>query len=164
MVQGWTRVQAIYAVHGDSIGDTNLRPPSLAEQKLELQVTNVRVKSHDGVEIPLTIVGRLGMARNGSNMTYLVGYGSYGTSMDPFFDPVVLAWYERGGILGVAHVRGGGEFGEEWHRAGQKATKANTWRDFIACAEYLVAERYTRPGRLAGGAVSAGGILIGRAI
>jgi prolyl oligopeptidase len=84
--------------------------------------------------------------------------------MDPFFDPVVLAWYERGGILAVAHVRGGGEFGEEWHRAGQKATKANTWRDFIACAEYLVAGRYTRPGRLAGGAVSAGGILIGRAI
>jgi prolyl oligopeptidase len=82
----------------------------------------------------------------------------------PFFNPQLLAWYERGGVYAVAHVRGGGEYGEEWHRAGQKRTKPNTWRDFIACAEYLVGKKYTSPARLAGMGMSAGGILIGRAV
>jgi prolyl oligopeptidase len=75
-----------------------------------------------------------------------------------------LAWLERGGVFAVAHVRGGGEYGEGWHQAGQKATKPNTWKDFIACAEYLVREKYTSPEHLSGTGTSAGGILIGRAI
>ena len=75
-----------------------------------------------------------------------------------------LAWLERGGVFAVAHVRGGGEYGEDWHQAGQKATKPNTWKDFIACAEYLVKPGYTSPEHLAGSGGSAGGILIGRAI
>jgi prolyl oligopeptidase len=126
-------------------------------------VINAKVISHDGTAIPLTTIGPRGVARDGANIVYLVGYGSYGTSMDPLFDPLVLAWCENGGIVAVDHARGG-EYGEEWHRAGQKATKANTAKDFFACAEYLIRERYTRPGRLAGAGVSAGGILIGRAI
>ena len=76
----------------------------------------------------------------------------------------MLAWYEEGGIFAVCHVRGGGEFGEDWHLAGKGETKPNTWRDFSACAQYLIEKKYTSASRLAGEGVSAGGILIGRAI
>ena len=82
----------------------------------------------------------------------------------PLFDPKFTAWLERGGVLAIAHVRGGGEYGEEWHKAGMKLTKPNTWRDFIACAEYLIEKEYTSPQRLAGWSYSGGGIAIGRAI
>ena len=80
------------------------------------------------------------------------------------FDPTDLAWLERGGVLAIAHVRGGGERGKQWHLAGQKLTKPNTWKDFIACAEYLIDKKYTSPEKLAGQGGSAGGIPIGRAI
>jgi prolyl oligopeptidase len=93
-----------------------------------------------------------------------MGYGAYGITMNPFFSPTLLAWLERGGVFAVAHVRGGGEYGEEWHLAGKEGTKRNTWKDFIACAEYLIKQRYTSPQHLAGTGTSAGGILIGRAI
>ncbi len=114
--------------------------------------------------VPLSIVYRRGIKRDGNNPTLLLGYGAYGFPIRPAFDARSLAWLERGGILAFAHVRGGGEFGREWHTAGQKSTKPNTWKDFIACAEYLVAEKYTSPQRLAGQGRSAGGILIGNAI
>jgi prolyl oligopeptidase len=94
----------------------------------------------------------------------LNGYGAYGTSLDAYYDPVNLAWLERGGVLAFAHVRGGGEFGDDWHKAGQKLTKPNTWHDFVACAEYLIEKKYTSPAHLAGEGESAGGILIGRSI
>jgi prolyl oligopeptidase len=114
--------------------------------------------------VPLSIVYPRGTRRDGSHPTLLEGYGSYGFSLDPFFRPALLAWLERGGIYAVAHVRGGGEYGEEWHLAGKGATKPNTWRDFIACAEFLVKQGYTSPEHLGGTGTSAGGILIGRAI
>jgi hypothetical protein len=154
---------AHHAWRRHSIRYTNLRPQSPSERKLKPEVINAKVISHDGTAIPLTTIGPRGVARDGANIVYLVGYGSYGTSMDPLFDPLVLAWCENGGIVAGDHARGG-EYGEEWHRAGQKAAKANTAKDFFACAEYLIRERYTRPGRLARAGVSAGGILIGRAI
>jgi prolyl oligopeptidase len=94
----------------------------------------------------------------GNNPTLLTGYGSYGLTINPAFSPAMLAWYERGGIYAVAHIRGGGEYGEEWHLAGKKLKKQNTIDDFIACAEYLIAQKYTRPERLAGEGTSAGGI------
>jgi prolyl oligopeptidase len=163
-IHGWTSAPVIYSYRAGKVRDTRLRPLSEAERKADLQVTNVDVVSHDGVKVPLTIVHKRGLQRTGDNMFYLTGYGSYGTSEDPAFDAFLLAWYEHGGAFAVAHVRGGGEWGEEWHRAGMKATKPNSWRDFIACAEYLIQNRYTRPQHLLGQGVSAGGILIGRAI
>jgi hypothetical protein len=90
--------------------------------------------------------------------------GAYAINEDPYFDPKSIAWLERGGLIAFAHVRGGGEYGEEWHQAAMMKNKANTWKDFIACGEYLVGKGYTSPARLAGRAGSAGGILIGRAI
>jgi prolyl oligopeptidase len=84
--------------------------------------------------------------------------------MTPFFRPQYLAWFNRGGVFAVAHVRGGGEYGEDWHKAGYKATKSNTWNDAIACGEWLVANKYTSPARMAIEGGSAGGIFVGRAI
>lgn len=163
-VHGWVRGPGIYEYGASGLRDTQLRAESAAEKAADLEATYLQVTSYDGVRVPLTLVHRRGMQRNGNSMVYLVGYGSYGATFDPFFDAFALAWYENGGAIAVAHVRGGGEYGEEWHHAGQKSTKANTWRDFIACAEYLVREKYTRPERLVGAGISAGGILIGRAI
>jgi prolyl oligopeptidase len=163
-VHGWTSAPVIYSYRAGKMTDTRLRPLSDAESKANLQVTEVKVVSHDGVKVPLTIVHKRGLRRTGDNMFYLTGYGSYGTSQDPAFDTFMLAWYEHGGAIAVAHVRGGGEFGEEWHRGGMKSTKPNTWLDFIDCAQYLIQQKYTCPERLVGHGVSAGGIMIGRAI
>jgi prolyl oligopeptidase len=124
----------------------------------------VKAKSWDGTMVPLSIVFKKGTKLDGSNPTVLDGYGSYGITTDPFFDPVSLAWFEHGGILAFAHVRGGGEYGEEWHLAGKKLTKPNTWKDAIACAQYLIDQKYTSPAKLAILGGSAGGILVGRAI
>jgi Protease II len=163
-VHGWTRAPLIYAYHEGQVVDTKLRPESVAEKNSTSKSVMSKVASHDGVKVPLTIVHKKGLKRSGNNKFELVGYGSYGTAVEPFFDASTLLWYEQGGALAVAHVRGGGELGEEWHRSGMKANKPNTWRDFIACAEYLIHENYTRPSRLVGRSVSAGGILIGRAV
>ncbi|HEX8326759.1 MAG TPA: prolyl oligopeptidase family serine peptidase [Hymenobacter sp.] len=144
--------------------DTRLAPQHPLAAAANLEAREVLVKSHDGTLVPLSIVHRRGLALNGQNPTLLTGYGAYGSIQYPYFDPQYLPWFERGGVLAVAHVRGGGENGEEWHLAGQKLTKPNTWKDFIACGEYLVQEKYTTPAHLAGEGTSAGGILIGRAI
>ncbi len=88
--------------------------------------------------------------RTGCSGALLTGYGSYGITLDPSFVPEMLAWYERGGVYAVAHLRGGGEHGSQWHEAGRKLRKETTITDFIDCAEYLVARGWTRPDRLAG--------------
>ena len=130
----------------------------------DLTSVEVEARSYDGTMIPLSIVYKQGTRLDGTNPTLLWGYGAYGFSQDPSYDPLLLAWIGHGGVFAVAHVRGGGEFGYEWYQAGYKLTKPNTWKDFIACAEYLVENKYTSPQRLAGIGGSAGGILIGRAI
>jgi prolyl oligopeptidase len=145
------------------LSDTRLKELSSADFST-ITSEEVRVPSHDGVLVPLSIVYRRGLARDGANPTLLDGYGAYGFSYDPYFDPTRLAWLEQGGVFAVCHVRGGGEFGEEWHGAGRGPTKSNTWRDFIACGEYLVSQHWTSPDRLAGTGTSAGGIEIGMAL
>ena len=127
-------------------------------------VTRVKVEREDAIAVPLSIIHRKGLKLDGNNPTLLSGYGAYGIRIEPRFTPQWLAWIERGGVMALAHVRGGGEYGDAWHRAGQKLTKPNTWRDFIACAEWLIANGYTDRAHLAGTGGSAGGILIGRAI
>ena len=122
------------------------------------------IPSHDGVMVPLTILHREGLTLDGKNPTVVYGYGSYGSSMNVGFSATRLAWLERGGVWAIAHVRGGGEYGQEWHYAGRMETKPNTWRDLIASAEYLVRENYTSPAHMAPWGGSAGGILAGRAI
>ncbi len=124
----------------------------------------VDVPGHDGVMIPLSIIYRKGIPRDGSNSCILEGYGAYGISSTPTFYITRHSQVLRGVVMAVAHPRGGGERGEAWHNAGKKTTKPNTWKDFISCAEYLVKRGYTSPAKLAGTGRSAGGILISRAV
>jgi prolyl oligopeptidase len=130
----------------------------------DMVVERVMVASHDGVKVPLTILSKRDTPRDGQRPTIVYGYGSYGFSSDPGFSTTLYAWLEQGGVYAVAGVRGGGELGSEWRLAGTGENKPNTWKDGIACAEYLVKNGYTAPGRLAVSGGSAGGIFAGRAI
>jgi len=118
----------------------------------------------DGVRVPMSIVYRRGLVRDGSNPTLLNGYGAYELSSDPMFDPVRLSMLDRGFVFAIAHVRGGGEMGREWYEDGKFLHKTNTFGDFIACAERLVELGYTSPRRLAIRGRSAGGLLVGAVV
>jgi prolyl oligopeptidase len=130
----------------------------------ELIVEETEVKSYDGTLVPLSLVYNKNIKRDGSNITYLEGYGSYGSSSLPWLDIKYLPLLNKSVIVAHAHPRGGGEKGYAWHMGGFKSTKPNTWKDFIASAEFLIRERYTSPEHLIGEGTSAGGILIGRAM
>jgi prolyl oligopeptidase len=162
----WTRARKIYAYESSrkNVTDTQLQPLGKFDAPADLESVEVKAKSYDGTLIPLSIVYRKGVKLDGSNPTLLEGYGAYGITLDPFFDPKYIAWFERGGVYAVAHVRGGGEYGEDWHLAGKLLTKPNTWKDFIACAEYLISQKYTSTSRLSIEGGSAGGVTIGRSI
>src|SRR5580765_1181525 len=133
----WTRAGRTYAYDPaqKSCADTRLNPIGKFDALPGFESVEVMVAGHDGVKIPLSIVYKSGLKLDGSNPTLLTGYGAYGLSRNVQYQPATIAWLERGGVYAVAHVRGGGEYGEEWHRAGQKQTKPNTWKDFISCAE-----------------------------
>lgn len=165
-LDSWTRARAIYAYDpaANSVTNTGLQPAGPNDHPADLQAEEVMVRSYDGTMVPLSIIHRTGMKLDGSNPTLMRGYGAYGTSVTPRFVPALLAWYRLGGIYAVCHVRGGGEKGEAWHLAGKGPAKPNTWKDFAACAQYLIRHKYTSARRLGGVGSSAGGILIGRAI
>ncbi len=118
-------------------------------------------EARDGVQVPITIVHKKGIQMDGNNPTLLYGYGSYGASMDPFFNSTRLSLLERGFIYAIAHVRGGQEMGRKWYEDGKMFTKKNTFNDFIDCGRYLVAENYTNPDKLFAYGGSAGGLLMG---
>jgi prolyl oligopeptidase len=127
-------------------------------------VEEVNVKTHDNQDMPLTIIYKKGLKKDSKNRVIMQGYGAYGISLNPYFNPYDLFWVNDGGVLAIAHIRGGGEKGETWHKGGYKQTKPNTWKDFISSAEYLIKEGYTDKEYLGIEGASAGGILIGRAI
>ena len=162
----WARAFRIYAYNPTTrqVTDTEIQPVGPYGSPADVESVEVKVRSYDGTSVPLSIVYPKGIKMDGSNPTFLTGYGGYGYSRNPSFAPVELAWHEKSGITATCHVRGGGEYGEEWHLAGKGPTKPNTWRDFIACAQYLIDNKYTSSPQLAGEGGSAGGILIGRAI
>jgi prolyl oligopeptidase len=163
---GWTRFGGYFAYEPalSKVVDTKLQPQGKYDNPPNLVSTEVKVKAKDGTLVPMSIVHVKGLKLDGSNPTILYGYGAYGISMTPFYRPTFLPWFNRGGVFAVAHVRGGGEYGEDWHKAGYKLTKPNTWNDAIACAEWLVAHKYTSPPKLAIMGGSAGGIFVGRSI
>jgi prolyl oligopeptidase len=107
------------------------------------------------------LVHRANLQRHGDNPTYLTGYGGFNISMTPAFSRSLLLWLEAGGVLAVPNIRGGGEYGESWHQAGILGSKQNSFDDFIAAAEWLIDQRYTRPERLAAAGGSNGGLLVG---
>lgn len=117
--------------------------------------------SKDGTRIPVTVISRKGAPRDGSNPTLLYGYGGYGISMTPYFSPMLRLWLDYGGVYAVANVRGGGEFGEPWHLAGNLTKKQNVFDDFAASLQMLIDRRYTRPDKAAIMGGSNGGLLMG---
>jgi prolyl oligopeptidase len=124
-------------------------------------VRQVRYSSRDGTAITMFLVHQRALLRDGSNPTYLTGYGGFNIPMTPAFSRSLLAWLEQGGLVAVPNLRGGGEYGEAWHQGGMLATKQNTFDDFIGAAEYLIREGYTTPVRLAIAGGSNGGLLMG---
>jgi prolyl oligopeptidase len=135
----------------------NNSPVSFAD----IEVTREMATSKDGTKVPLNILRKKGTKLDGNNPTLLYGYGGYGLSMQPNFDFVRRLWFDRGGVYVVANLRGGGEFGEEWHKAGNLTKKQNVFDDLAASAEYLINEKWTRPEKLAVLGGSNGGLLMG---
>jgi prolyl oligopeptidase len=161
----WTQPTTLYDFDAEkdaltkSIFNTDVSYPGFENLVSE----EVEVPGHDGAMIPLSIIHRKDLKRDGSASAILDGYGAYGISTTPAFS-VRASLALHGVVLAHAHVRGGSEKGEAWYRAGYKTTKPNTWKDFISAAEYLIKNGYTSAGTLAGTGTSAGGILISRAV
>lgn len=153
-----------YDPKADNSKDTGLVPPAGPDMS-HIEFVRARARSHDGAAIPLVIIYRKGLKRDGSNPVLMDGYGAYGyVNTTPEFIPHALPWLERGGIYVMTGVRGGGEYGTQWHQAGKGKNKPNGWKDFIACAEYLINERYTSPEHLGIQGTSAGGVIAGNAM
>jgi prolyl oligopeptidase len=162
MLESWVRPPVL--CRGEANGAVTItgiapRPPIDVSRYASQEVM---VTARDGTKVPLSIIYAKDVKRDGTAPTYLQAYGAYALDIDPAFTPRFLPWLDLGGVYAVAHVRGGGELGEDWHKAGQKLTKPNTWRDCIDCAKWLVAHRWTSPGKLAVEGTSAGGIMVGR--
>ena len=163
-LMGWLEPPAIWRLASAlkvAATDLDSKPsidlsPYIAEQRF--------ARARDGTQIPYTIIARRGWQPNGQNAVLATAYGAYQYSLSPRFDPRLLAFLDVGGVYVVANVRGGGEYGREWHKAGQKATKPNTWRDFIDVSQALVATRVTSSRHLIIQGTSAGGITVGRAL
>lgn len=161
---GWTRLPLEFQLRGNVSVDTGLRTKVTMPALPEIEVEQVNVPSHDGVLVPMTLLHRMGLQRNGANPTLLDGYGAYGYSETAHFSAAQMVWLERGGVLALPNIRGSGVYGEPWHLAGVKASKPNTWKDGIACAQYLIAQGWTTPRTLAVMGTSAGGTFVGRSI
>lgn len=161
----WTKSPLWFALEGKSgkLADTGLVSRSPVDFS-QIESEEVKAPSADGTLVPLSIIHKKGLALDGSHPTWLEAYGAYGITIDPNFTPTRLAFLEAGGVFAVAHARGGGEYGEDWHVAGQKLTKQHTIDDMLAGARYLIDHKYTSPAHLAGEGTSAGGITIGGAI
>jgi prolyl oligopeptidase len=148
-----------YDVARDEV--TLYRKPTVSFDASPFVTEQVFYASKDGTRVPMFITRRKDAKRDGSNPTLLYGYGGFDISLTPSYSAAVAAWLELGGIYAVANLRGGGEYGATWHDAGTKTKKQNVFDDFIAAAEYLVAEQYTRPAKLAIHGRSNGGLLVG---
>ncbi len=138
----------------------NTSPISFAD----IEVTREFAPSKDGTKVPLNIIRKKGTKLDGNNPTLLYGYGGYGISMGPNFEFTRRLWFDRGGVYVIANIRGGGEFGEEWHKAGNLTKKQNVFDDFAAAAQYLIEHKWTRPDKLSILGGSNGGLLMGAMI
>jgi len=140
---------------------TVFRQPKLRFRPEDYVVEQVFYRSKDGTRIPMFLCHKKGLKKNGKIPTLLYGYGGFDISITPRFSVSALLWMEMGGLYAVANIRGGGEYGEEWHRAGMKLKKQNVFDDFIAAAEWLIRNGYTNPHRLGISGASNGGLLVG---
>lgn len=162
---GWLFPYTVYRHDpaGNRTAAVPLAPPSPIDTSGYEAVRSSAV-ARDGTKVPLSIIARKGLKRDGRNPALVNAYGAYQVTMSPAFNARAIAFLEQGGVLAYAHVRGGGEYGKRWWKGGQKLTKPNTWRDLIACCEAMVKDGWTHPTRLAIRGGSAGGITVGRAL
>ena len=152
---------AIYRYDMKTGARTVLRAPQVKFNAEDYETKQVFYASKDGTRVPMFISHRRGLKRNGRNPTLLYGYGGFNISLTPGFSVANLAWMEMGGVYAVPNLRGGGEYGEQWHQAGTKLKKQNVFDDFIAAAEWLIANQYTSAKQLAISGGSNGGLLVG---
>lgn len=143
---------------------TIFRRPKVDFTPAEFETKQVFFTSKDGTRVPMFLTYKKGLKLDGNNPTYLYGYGGFNVSLTPVFSVGNLVWMELGGVYAQPNLRGGGEYGEEWHQAGSKLKKQNVFDDFIAAAEWLMANKYTSTPKLAIGGGSNGGLLVGAAL
>lgn len=160
----FTYPTTIYRYDPATGASTEFRAPAVRFDRQAYEVAQVFYPSKDGTRIPMFLVHRRGLARTGEHPTLLYGYGGFDVSLTPAFSPAIVGWLELGGVYAVANLRGGGEYGKEWHDAGRLQHKQNVFDDFVAAAEFLVRERYTSTPKLAIMGGSNGGLLVGAAI
>jgi len=161
---GYTSPSTIYRYDLTKGTQEVFKKPQVAFDGSQYETRQVFYASKDGTKVPLFITLRKGTKLDGSNPTLLYGYGGFNSSMTPFYSARMATWLEMGGVLAVAAIRGGGEYGKAWHDAGRLANKQNTFDDFIAAGEYLVKEGYTSPAKLACHGGSNGGLLVGAVV
>ncbi|MFO5491216.1 MAG: prolyl oligopeptidase family serine peptidase [Cuspidothrix sp.] len=137
------------------------RQPQVDFNADDYETKQIFYTSKDGTKLPMFITHKKGIKLDGNNPTYLYGYGGFNISLTPSFSVSLLIWLEMGGVYAVPNLRGGGEYGEEWHKGGMKEKKQNVFDDFIAAAEWLITSKYTQPAKLAIGGGSNGGLLVG---
>lgn len=160
----FTEPATIYRYDFKGGQSTVLFRPKVDFKSDEFTTEQVFYQSKDGTKIPMFLTYRKGLEKNGNNPTMLYGYGGFNASMTPSFSPGIATWLQMGGVYAVANLRGGGEYGEEWHLSGTKLRKQNVFDDFIAAGEWLIANKYTSTPKLAISGRSNGGLLVGAAL
>lgn len=160
----WTEPLQWYRLDGDSAEPVALGVRAVPPGLPDLVVTDVEFPSHDGVRVPMTVLHRKGLVLDGSNPVLVDGYGGYGYSTSAFFSSHNMVWIEGGGVLAFVNPRGSGVNGEDWHLAGHKTTKSNTWKDGIAAARWLIDKGYGSAKTMGITGTSAGGVFVGRAV
>ncbi len=160
----FTAPTTIYRYDIQTGQSTVFRQPKVDFRPQDYETKQVFYTSKDKTRVPMFITHKKGLKPDGTNPTYLYGYGGFEISLTPSFSVSNLVWLEMGGVFAVANLRGGGEYGEQWHKAGMKAKKQNVFDDFIGAAEWLIANKYTSTPKLAIGGGSNGGLLVGAAI
>ncbi len=161
---GFTTPTTIYRYDMTTGKSTIFREPKVEFNPADYETKQVFYASKDGTKVPMFITHKKGLKLDGNNPTYLYGYGGFNISMTPGFSVANMVWMEMGGVYAQPSLRGGGEYGEDWHQAGMKLKKQNVFDDFIAAAEWLIANKYTSRPKLAIGGGSNGGLLVGAAM
>jgi len=157
----YTTPSTIYRYNMQTGESSLFRQPQLDFNPADYETQQIFYHSQDGTEVPMFISHKKGLKLDGQNPAILYGYGGFNVSLTPAFSPSTIVWMELGGIYAVPNLRGGGEYGEDWHQAGMKLNKQNVFNDFIAAAEWLIAQNYTSSAKLAISGGSNGGLLVG---
>jgi prolyl oligopeptidase len=161
---GFTTPTTIYRYDFTTGKSTIFRQPKVDFNPSDFETKQVFYASKDGTKVPMFITYKKGLKLDGNNPTYLYGYGGFNISLTPAFSVGSLVWMEMGGVYAQPNLRGGGEYGEDWHQGGMKLKKQNVFDDFIAAAQWLIANKYTSTPKLAIGGGSNGGLLVGAAL